>query len=488
MAISAFALVALLLQVANAPAPHCDASRIFSQVRTATGGNHWNTVGEIVADGTITDSGAVGSVHSARDVVAGRNLFAEALDQGRVSYIYDGHTKWELDQGLGVHAMNAPDSIRRAVTDAYLARNGFWKPNDPARVECLSGVSANGASFDVVRITPRDGSAVEVWIDRATHLVARTIQQLPTTLRTELYADYRKAGGLVLPYSITQQFLDGYGKPAVIAQSIKQYRLLPAVRAADFRRPPDPVNGRIAGGASSTQVPFTLDKGVIVFQARINGQGPFAFTFDPGAQGVLTSVAAVRLGLTPGKMANVGRLEVGGAEIDNIALPVYAGNPTDLFPARDPNAAPIAGALGPELLDRFVVRLDYAAKTLTLTPMTGSTSAPTGTTQRFTLQEDDDIPLIPAAIDGVPGLVQFDVRAPAPLLLFRHPAGTGTVQSLKLGGVELHDVPARFTDAQAGKFSSRTEAGLIGSRVLSQFVTTLNYRAQTIRFEYRPIP
>jgi hypothetical protein len=264
---------------------------------------------------------------------------------------------------------------------------------------------------------------------------------------------------------------------------VTRYKLLPVAHDADFRRPPDPMNGRIAGGASSAQVPFSLDKGVIVFQARINGQGPFAFTFDPGAQGVLTSVAALPLGLKPGKMANVGRLEVGGAQIDNIALPVYAGNSTDLFPARDPNAAPIAGSLGPELLDRFAVRLDYAAQTLTLTPMTGSPGAPTGATQRFTLQEDDDIPLVRAAIDGVPGLVQFDVRAPAALILFRHPAGTGTVQRLELGGIVLHDVPARFTDAQAGKFSSRTEAGLVGSRVLSQFVTTLNYRAQTIRFE-----
>jgi hypothetical protein len=477
------------------PAPPCDAAHVFALSRIATGGHRWDDVREIVADGTMTDSGAVGTVHVARELATGRSAFVESLAESRVAYLYDGRTKWEQDQGLGIHALDAPESAARAITDAYVDRNGFWKsPQDAARVDCLHDASENGKSFAVFRVTPRRGSAVEIWIDRSTHLIERTVVQLPTTASTKVYGDYREIGGVVLPFTIKQRFTDADGNPAYTSQSIRTYRLLRTVRAEDFRRPPDPTNGRVLGGASFTKIPFSVDKGVIVFSASLNGHGPFAFVFDPGAQGVLTSTVAHPLRLKVGTMTNVRRLRVGEGEIDNIALSVYGGRATDLFPERDPRKAPIAGALGPELLDRFAVRLDYDARTMTLTPLEGFRYHGTGVAQHFTLQEDDDIPLIPAVIDGHAGRIEYDVRAPSSLMVFRpflretglsnvYRTARGTVATLAVGGVVLHGVPTQFAAQRSGKFASRTEAGLSGYRVLSQFTTTLDYRRAMIWFE-----
>src|SRR2546423_218293 len=83
--------------------------------------------------------------------------------------------------------------------------------------------------------------------------------------------------------------------------------------------------------AAETRVPFRVDRGVIVFQARINGEGPFDFAFDPGAQGVLTSVAASPLGLKSGSTATIRSLRIGSAELQNVPLPVYAGDAADIF-------------------------------------------------------------------------------------------------------------------------------------------------------------
>lgn len=300
----------------------------------------------------------------------------------------------------------------------------------------------------------------------------------------------------MLPFSVTNGYTNAYGAPARTEQRYARYEHLRAVRPADFKRPEGPHDWRMIHGAHSTRIRIFVDKSVIVFNAMVNGKGPFAFVFDPGAQGVLTSEAAGPLGLTRGAMADVASVRVGDASIAHLPLPVYAGKPTDLYPERDPKRAPIAGALGPELLDRFAVRLDYGRATMTLTPLKAFVYDARGAAVRFTMQEDDDIPLILASVDGKVGRFQYDVRAPVSVLLFapylektglgaRYPSGRGKVRALSLAGTTLRDVPATFGKQRVGKFSSRTEAGLLGYRVLSKYVTTINYATRTIYFEPR---
>ncbi len=243
---------------------------------------------------------------------------------------------------------------------------------------------------------------------------------------------------------------------------------------------------------SETRVPFRVDHGVIVFEARINGRGPFDFVFDPGAQGALTSVAAVPLGLKSGAQTKVRSLRIGGAEIQDVPLPVYAGTSADIFQA-GPNEPRIAGALGPEILSRFAVRLDYQAHTLTLAPLKTFVYTGPGVAVPFTIQ-GDNIPLIAASVDGVPGIFQYDVRAPVALFLFapflersglaqRYPTGSHNVATLTLARETLAKVTTRFGTARSGKFGSTTEAGLLGYGVLSRFTTTIDFSRKVIYFE-----
>ena len=467
------------------PSTACDGKQVLAQVRVATGGSRWNSIGEIIADGDIDDAGSKGSFRRERDPKTGRDAFSESLDVGRIKYLFDGTTKWEVDQGGGVHALDAPDSAARAITESFISSSRFW--SDDRAAVCVRTEQEGGAVFDVLRVAPPRGSTIDVWIDRSTHRIDREVEQWPTTTLTERYADYRDAGGLVLPYHVTRTYDDQSGSPTQTVEAVRSYRLLADARAADFQRPADPPAGHIAGG--STTLPIALDHGVTIFNASVDGKGPFAFTFDPGAQGVLTSVAATPLGLAAGKMTQVRSIRLGGASIDDVDLPVYAGAATDLFAQRTPGLAPIAGSLGPELLDRFAVRLDYSAMTMTLAPP--GTLACDGTAQRFVLQEDDDIPLIHASADGHDGLFQFDLRAPASLMLFKPFADrTGlqpsdTVSTLSGANTVLRDVPARFLDSVKGKFASRTEAGLLGSALLSRFVTTIDYPNRTICLQPR---
>ena len=114
----------------------------------------------------------------------------------------------------------------------------------------------------------------------------------------------------------------------------------------------------------------------IVIPASINGRGPFDFVLDTGASVTLVSPQTVRdLNIATGPAAQVTgvggkpveaatavleELAVGGARVASLPTLVRAIEPL--------NAANVVGLLGQDYLDHFIMNLDSASKTLTLTP------------------------------------------------------------------------------------------------------------------------
>ncbi|MFI4968554.1 MAG: hypothetical protein ACHQAU_07470 [Gammaproteobacteria bacterium] len=253
--------------------------------------------------------------------------------------------------------------------------------------------------------------------------------------------------------------------------------------------------------AQPVTVPMHLDHGVIFFEASVDGQGPFAFILDPGAAGVITSDTIGRLGLHQSAEAAELDISIGTADIGRFALPILPGDGTELYPKRDPAGPLIAGALGPEILNHFALRLDYGANTLTFTALEKFKYQGNG--KALPIVFHDVIPLVSASVDGVSGLLAYDIRAPGKVLLFHpflaqhdfltrygaepdaaHPTVPETLHSLEVAGVVLKDQPANFGGFTDGKFAATDEAGLLGYQVLSQFVTTLDYRDRLIYFEH----
>ncbi|HSC48430.1 MAG TPA: hypothetical protein VLG68_10130 [Gammaproteobacteria bacterium] len=254
-----------------------------------------------------------------------------------------------------------------------------------------------------------------------------------------------------------------------------------------------------AADPASVTVPLRLDKGVIFFDATVDGKGPYAFILDPGAEGAVSGDTLRKLGLPVTERAEL-KIAIGKAAIGKVSLQMIDGDGSDLDPKHDPAGPPIAGALGPEILKQFALRLDYAHATLTLTPL--ATFKYQGRGQALPVVFHDVIPLITASADGVSGLFAYDVRAPGKLMLFHpfleshgflsrygvapdgdHPAVIGVLHRLELAGVTLADQPATFAGYTTGKFAAADEAGILGHDVLSQFVTTVDYRDKLIYFE-----
>lgn len=256
---------------------------------------------------------------------------------------------------------------------------------------------------------------------------------------------------------------------------------------------------KVASAEDAGTVPFRIDKGVIFFDVTVDGKGPFAFILDPAAEGGITADTLHQLGRNAADTADVD-VSIGALHLGTLPLRVFDGDGAYLDPKHDPAAGPIAGTLGPELLARYAMRLDYVHATLAFTPLAAFRYQGKG--KALPLVFHDVMPLIPAAADGVAGLFAYDLRAPGKLMLFHpflehngflvrygvrpdaaHPSIPGVLHKLDLAGITLPDQPANFAGYTSGKFAASDEAGVLGYDVLSQFVTTVDYRAKLIYFE-----
>jgi hypothetical protein len=254
-----------------------------------------------------------------------------------------------------------------------------------------------------------------------------------------------------------------------------------------------------ATATGEISVPMWVDHGVIFFEANVDGKGPYAFILDPGAQGAVSGDTLRKLGL-PVTESPALDIAIGTAAIGNVTLQMIDGDGSDLDPKHDPAGPPIAGALGPEILKRYAMRVDYAHARLTLTPLASFRYSGSGTPLHVAFH--DVIPLITASADGSSGLFAYDIRAPGKMMLFHpflvrhgllaryavapdagHPMVPGVLRTLELAGVALKDQPVNFAGFTSGKFAAENEAGILGYGVLSQFVTTVDYRDGVIYFE-----
>jgi len=489
-------------------------------MRAAAGGANWAHVGEIAADGGVTVAGLDGTARFADGQVRGR--FAQRFQLavvGPTASVYDGVTLWSQDVGRGVRPIDSPDARREAVTEAYLARRGYLRDERDATVTCAGDRTQGARTLTVLRVDPRGGQAVELFVDRRTHLLASATARAPLETTLYTYADYKTVDGITLPFTLLSGTMEA---PAdSYAFHVTDYDVSARERDGDFAKPIASDDARMADNAASTTVPMMLEGRQLMVWASIDGHAPMPFILDTGGHAILTAQAAKTLGLTssgagesggsgPGKVAtqytHVGSVRIGAAELLNQPFLVI---PYPYSFSERGREVPLAGIIGLEFFERFAVRLDYGARTVTIAPLAGFHYRGSGTAVPFTFETEPDMPMVDAAVDGFGGLFGIDTGNGGNLILFGTylrktgllgkyapgialiGQGTGgqnagtleTLHSFAIGGHELHDVSATFTQMQRGAFSAWTQAGNIGLSVTSEFVRTFDYAHRIVYLE-----
>lgn len=503
----AAALVAAAFAFPPAAGAAASPQALFARERSAVGGAAWNRIAAVRSTGTFTQGGAVNAFGEIVDRKTGWNKSFAQIGSLHDVNGFDG-VAWDF-QGGPITEQTLPGIQADNVTQAYIARDGWWRPNDPARMSALGAT----ATEDGVRVVPAGGSAVDVWIDRRTGLIDREIAHTDQGLSTTVLRDYRAVGDVVT--SFQQATTDPAG--VVTITDVRDVALLSSVAASDFARPLPRSFGRITSGASTT-APIRLsdDPGSIVAPLRVDGK-PTPVMFDSGAGNYLTREAEKILRIpTAGGLAMEGvgngsenvsvtaavTLAIGHAELTGQHATV---GPLPYVLAHQMHAVVIGGLVGSQFLQSFRTTFDFDTMRATFASY-GTPPAPVP--PRGVVEpafSDGQDAFIHATVDGVPGVFLVDTGNTGGLVVTRRfaklhglfglpglvyvsPGGIGghvrveryRAKTFTLGDATLHGLPVTITNQTGGSFASRSVAGNIGLAVLSRYRITFDYRHQTV--------
>ena len=199
-------------------------------------------------------------------------------------------------------------------------------------------------------------------------------------------------------------------------------------------------------------------------------------------------------------LAKVGKVTLGPVEMrDQIffLLPL-AG-------MEEVEGVPVAGVVGFELLQRFVVAIDYAARRLTITLPERFDPRDAGTAVPFVFA--DHMPAVEGSVDGIAGRFTIDTGSRGALALhqpfveshdlvtrYRPPIEAvtgygvgGAVRAkvtqageLRLGPFAVHGPITELVLSEKGALADRYLAGNVGGGVLRRFRVTFDYRHEQL--------
>jgi hypothetical protein len=503
-------LVLLLTLASSAYAAAPDSHAFFQAERAAIGGDAWLRITAVRLNGVVSAGDAPGTF---ADIIDHRNgHWYRDVDTGPRQDLsgFDGRP-WVAQNGI-VTAIDLPSLIADAQTEAFTARDGWWNSADSAQMTMLPS-SPGAAGADIVRVTPAGGSPIDVWCDRNTHLITRTVAHNDDGDLTTSYSDWREVGAVRVPFRRVQ--VDPSGDSTTY--EVRSASLETTIDPRKLARPKPEPHGVLAAGKPVT-IPFRLtafDRGHIVTAATVNGR-PVSLLFDTGAANYFPPAKAQRLGLPTGGGVNLAGVAGGGvsggfAQANEIAIGGAALKDEQAivgplpYVAMHPRAGmQVDGLTGFEFLAEFRTTIDYPARTLSFAPL-GGPPPREGVTLPF-LSDDHNI-YVEAAIGGATGLFRLDTGDRGGVTVFRafaethrlfQSGGHANILSGGLGGVlktrefagatfilagsTFFSVPVTVSEAASGSFVSRAIAGNLGAALLDRFRITVDYRAHTLTF------
>lgn len=513
---------------ATAPAPERDPAALLARFKEVTGGAAWDRVRVLRTTGSVHVGGLAGTFETVEEIGTGRGKSRFDLGPMSGAIGFDGTTPWAQDASGEVTLQRGEEALEAARNDAYRTTLAWWYPERwPAALRALPDREQDGRSFAVVEITPRGGRPFELWLDLETGLPERALERGGVETIVTTLADWRTVEtappGSATPAPVrlpfNQRANTGEAKYDLVAQATAvevdpplaaNAFAPPQRRAADFTLP---------AGAASITVPFTLRNNHVYLQVSLDGRRSRPMLFDSGGFNVVTPATAARLGLkTEGALqargvgegsedlavTHVGKVELGGAVLRDQVFYVLP-----LAGIAELDDEEVAGVLGFEVLQRFVVEIDYARRRMTLTLPErfdpGLDGSAAGEPVPFVFA--GHVPAVDGEIDGVAGRFTIDTGSRSQLSLHRPfvdkhglverygaeieavtgwGVGGGVSAKLARGGtLTLGRVPVRgptleLVTSEKGAFADRYLAGNVGGGILRHFRVTFDYRRERL--------
>jgi hypothetical protein len=500
-------------QLGGPPPP--DAQSVLAAAKEASGGGAWDALRSQHSKVAIRAGDVTGAAERWSEIPTGRSRIVYAIGPLAGSAGFDGATAWSQDAS-GQSSIEATDAARElAVNASYRDRLAFWFPERaPARIAYKERASADGADFDVVRITPEGGRAFELWVNTDTKLIERLVEREAQETRTEVYMDVREVAGVKVPFRVRASRSDGRRDELIVVESMAFNEPLTGVSFAQ-PAPPSP-DFAFPAGKDSVEVPFEVHDGHLFLKVAMNGKGPFRMLLDSGGANVLLPQTVAKLRPEPAGAAaggaqdgigvtRVDRLEFGGIVVVRQAFAVVD---LDALLRRVEGLPDVAGVVGYELFRRFPVKLDFERARATFYNPATFRYARTGA--KLPIAFRGTRPLVRGRVDGVEGDFVVDTGSRGSLtltlpfveangLVAKYGAkvevvsGAGAAghlrallaraRKLELATIVIDDPLTTLSLQQTGALAGPDQAGNLGHGILRQFNVTLDYAAGAIYLE-----
>lgn len=486
---------------------------VLAALRTAMLGRPIAAIASLHTVGTVELLGIRGRAQEWADVLGGRYTVDENAGPLSGASGWDGKTAWSQDYAGLVTIDGGTAGRLQAIDQAYLDNLRYLRPDAGGATVVYAGRrTANGNAYDVLAVTPPNGTEILLWIDPQTHLIARETTTIGAVTSATSLSSYRRVDGITYPFASSTQLSSGNA----FSQRISSLEVNTDV-AERMRVPGQNVHDFSIAGDTTTVPIQIVNNHVYVSNVTVDGHGPYTFVLDSGGDYIVTpEVAAAVAARSSGELrlrgvgsgtegasfARIDSLEVGKAVVRDqyaLVLPIATS-----FGAAE--GMRIDGMLGYQFLARFLTTIDYAGSKLTLTmPSALPAAAPGAAAMQFFL--DGTIPRINVNVGDVTVSAEVATGNRAGLVLSSpflaaHPAiavlaktapgvtgfGIGGPSYARLGRVPSIQIGPYQVSNSIGLFSTSKEGGLadpfnpanIGGALLSRFDCTFDYAHQQL--------
>jgi outer membrane lipoprotein-sorting protein len=421
--------------------------------------------------------------------------------------VCDGKDCWIKDQNGKVRELVGYEK-EKMNQENYFESYCYLFPERGKGSKKFIGESENG-KYLVVEVTPEGGEPRKLFINSSNYLIDKYQEPADEETVTVFVSDYRSIDGIMMPFQSHQTT----GKPQYDTYiECQQMTINPSLDDTLFIKPHEEGKDyRFSTSLGYTKIPFELVSNHIYLKVKINNSPLLSFLLDTGAgANCLDLSLAERLGIP-----TVGRLEakgVGGSadasflRVDSIIvgdLSLLDQNlaSIQLSPLGRFDGEEIDGILGYDLLNRFVVQIDYVNQMLTIWEPDSFNYAGPG--ERIPVLIETNTPLVSAKIDGekvadfridTGSRNSLDLHAP---FVREHeflkkypkyvdaPSGFGVggatkgvigrIESIQIGNFIIPKPVTGFSLADEGAFATTKSAGNIGGGILKRFKLIFDY-------------
>jgi len=428
----------------------------------------------------------------------------------------EGSYFWKVDQNNKLAELKGREK-EDLVTSCCFNDFCYLLPQTRGEVSTYLGkASREGKGYYLVLVKPQGGSPAKLWINDSTwsvDLVQTTVFQETVTAT---YDDYRVVGGVKKAFHSHQTTGNPLYDVDIRLQEVSfnlplddSLFLPPAERKRDYR---------FLRGKNLEGIPFDLYGNTIWLKVWVNDKGPYSFLLDSGAgatcidSGLASKLGLKGEGIVEGRgvggsqvvsFCKIGSLKLKGVELLDQTIAVISLSQLYATLGKE-----IDGILGYDFLSRFVARIDYGDKSLSLYDPE-SYHYPEGM-EVLDMEVTQNLPTIEAILDGeYEGKFLLDTGNSGGLVLhssfiqqnrilnhikkkveksFGGVGGCGRgfmakMKSLTIGSFTVREPITLLVTNGEGIFGSEDLAGNIGGEILKRFTLVLDYSRGKVGFE-----